>query len=656
MFHRTLKSSSLLLPRVASAMPRSTPHLMARCESSMALPTSLERLFENNKKWREGKKLLDPDYFDKTSQGQHPQYLWIGCSDSRVPAEEITGLAPGEMFVHRNVANLVVSNDISSLSVVQYAVEHLKVKDIIVCGHYGCGGVHAAVENKDLGLLDNWLRNIRDVCRLHKDELEEISDQTARMRRTVELNTIEQCINVFKIGLVQRHQAKYGFPRIHGLVYDLKNGQLNEMDIDFQSYVKKYNSIYKLHSFPEGAVPLRRSQLQGNMIRTLTEGHDEEPNRVSAKYIKRAMSKEPILFSETEINSAVARAQEGELNSSTSAVRHNEVKCQDQDSRYDRPIMFHRALKTSSLLLHRKTLTRSVSSMALPTSLERLFENNKKWREGKKLLDPDYFDKTSQGQHPQYLWIGCSDSRVPAEEITGLAPGEMFVHRNVANLVVSNDISSLSVVQYAVEHLKVKDIIVCGHYGCGGVHAAVENKDLGLLDNWLRNIRDVCRLHKDELEEISDQTARMRRTVELNTIEQCINVFKIGLVQRHQVKYGFPRIHGLVYDLKNGQLNEMDIDFRSYVRKYRSIYKLHSFPSEEPLRRSQLQGNMIRTLTEGHDEEPNRVSTKFIKRAMSKEPILFSETEINSAIARAQEGETDNSMVNIEKLARYFDH
>lgn len=123
---------------------------------------SLERLFENNKKWREGKKLLDPDYFDKTSIGQHPQYLWIGCSDSRVPAEEITGLAPGEMFVHRNVANMVVSNDVSSLSVVQYAVEQLKVKDIIVCGHYGCGGVRAAMENKHMGLLDNWLRNIRD--------------------------------------------------------------------------------------------------------------------------------------------------------------------------------------------------------------------------------------------------------------------------------------------------------------------------------------------------------------------------------------------------------------------------------------------------------------------------------------------------------------
>ncbi|RLN97703.1 hypothetical protein BBJ28_00012093 [Nothophytophthora sp. Chile5] len=338
----------------------------------------------------------------------------------------------------------------------------------------------------------------------------------------------------------------------------------------------------------------------------------------------------------------------------------------------ERTKMWQRALTSSSLLprvasaASRSTplLARASSSMVLPTSLERLFENNKKWREGKKLLDPDYFDKTSQGQHPQYLWIGCSDSRVPAEEITGLTPGEMFVHRNVANLVVSNDISSLSVVQYAVEQLKVKDIIVCGHYGCGGVHAAVENKHMGLLDNWLRNIRDgtsapglrVCRLHQDELQEITDHGERLNRIVELNTIEQCINVFKIGLVQRHQVKYGFPRIHGLVYNLKDGELKEMDVDFQSYVRKYRSIYKLHSFPSETPLRRSQLQGNMIRTLVEGHDEDPGRVSTKYIKRAMLNEPLLFSETEIDSAITRAQEGGDDESVVDVDKLVRYFDH
>ncbi|GAB9475445.1 Carbonic anhydrase [Globisporangium polare] len=289
-----------------------------------------------------------------------------------------------------------------------------------------------------------------------------------------------------------------------------------------------------------------------------------------------------------------------------------------------------------------------------PGSLERLFENNKKWRDGKKLLDPDYFDKTAMGQHPQYLWIGCSDSRVPAEEITGLAPGEMFVHRNVANLVVANDVSCLSVVQYAVEHLKVKDIIICGHYGCGGVRAAMDNQSLGLLDNWLRNIRDVCRIHHDELQEIEGSEDRLNRMIELNTIEQCINMFKIGLVQRHQVKYGFPRIHGLVYNLQDGELKELDVDFKSYIKKYNSIYKLHSFESETPLRRSQLQSNMIRTLTEGHDEETGRVSVKYLKRAMQHEPLLFSETETDSAIAFVQEGETDKTTVSVEKLVRYY--
>ncbi|DAZ93352.1 TPA: hypothetical protein N0F65_011878, partial [Lagenidium giganteum] len=318
-------------------------------------------------------------------------------------------------------------------------------------------------------------------------------------------------------------------------------------------------------------------------------------------------------------------------------------------------LLLRRSLSLSRRAAASGQSMRALSLWGHPTSLERLFENNKKWRDGKKLLDPDYFDKTSKGQHPQYLWIGCSDSRVPAEEITGLAPGEVFVHRNVANLVVANDVSSLSVVQYAVEQLKVKDIIVCGHYGCGGVRAAIENKHMGLLDNWLRNIRDVCRIHYDELQEMQDPDERMNRVIELNTIEQCINIFKIGLVQRHQVKYGFPRIHALVYNIHNGELKELDVDFQAYVRKYRSIYRLHSFPSEAPLRRQQLQSNMIRTLTDGHEEEPGRVGVGFIKRAMLQEPLLFSKSEVQSAIAFAHEGEPESLTVDIEKLVQYFE-
>ncbi|TYZ63687.1 hypothetical protein PybrP1_001327 [[Pythium] brassicae (nom. inval.)] len=227
----------------------------------------------------------------------------------------------------------------------------------------------------------------------------------------------------------------------------------------------------------------------------------------------------------------------------------------------------------------------------------------------------------------------------------------MFVHRNVANMVVSNDVSSLAVVQYAVEHLKVKDIIVCGHYGCGGVRAAMANQSLGLLDNWLRNIRDGawCCIH--------DSEDRLNRMIELNTIEQCINIFKIGLVQRHQVKYGFPRIHGLVYNLSDGELKELDVDFKAYIKKYNSIYKLHSFNSADPgsLRREQLQANMIRALSESHEEEKDVVSAKYLKRAMLHEPLLFSASEVDRAIASAQISHDDKSVVSITKVAEYFE-
>lgn len=166
----------------------------------------------------------------------------------------------------------------------------------------------------------------------------------------------------------------------------------------------------------------------------------------------------------------------------------------------------------------------------------------------------------------------------------------------------------------------------------------------------------VCRLHHHHLETIPDQQERLNRIIELNTIEQCMNVFKIGLVQRHQVKYGFPRIHGLVYNIHNGELKELDVDFQEYVRKYRAIYRLHSFPSEVPLRRSQLQGNMIRTLATGHEEEPGHVSVKYIRRAMTNEPLLFSATEIDAALSGLQdEAGGSKTTVDVEELVRYFE-
>ncbi|WP_461491057.1 carbonic anhydrase [Pontibacter sp. HJ8] len=189
----------------------------------------MKRIFENNRKWVEQKLSEDKDYFRKLAQGQEPRYLFIGCSDSRVPANEITGTGPGEMFVHRNIANLVVHTDMNMLSVVQYAVEVLKVKVIIVCGHYGCGGVAAAAGNEQFGLIDNWLRNIKDVLRLHEAEILGIADEEARLRRLVELNVIEQVRNLSKTSVIQKAMQSDDPPKLYGLVYDLKEGYLKEL-------------------------------------------------------------------------------------------------------------------------------------------------------------------------------------------------------------------------------------------------------------------------------------------------------------------------------------------------------------------------------------------------------------------------------------------
>jgi carbonic anhydrase len=175
----------------------------------------------------------DPDYFKKLAVGQKPRYLWIGCSDSRVPADRITGTNPGEIFVHRNVANLVVHTDINMLSVVTYAVEHLEVEDIIVCGHYGCGGVQASLTSGSFGLLDNWLRNIKDVYRLHERELDRLTPDK-RLRRLVELNVMEQVYNLCKTSCVQDAWKKRAL-KVHGWVYDVADGRLQDLQVNFAS-------------------------------------------------------------------------------------------------------------------------------------------------------------------------------------------------------------------------------------------------------------------------------------------------------------------------------------------------------------------------------------------------------------------------------------
>lgn len=205
----------------------------------------LEKVFENNEKWIEDKLSKDPDFFNKLAKGQNPELLFIGCSDSRVTSEELMGMGPGEVFVHRNIANMVISIDLNVMSVVNYAVDHLKVKDIVVCGHYGCGGVKAAMQSEDLGILNPWLRNIRDVYRIHRKKLNAIEDDEKRYERLVELNVQEQCVNLIKTAAVQKANRDRGL-KVHGWVFDVKSGKLVDLKIDFNKYLTKIMEIYHL--------------------------------------------------------------------------------------------------------------------------------------------------------------------------------------------------------------------------------------------------------------------------------------------------------------------------------------------------------------------------------------------------------------------------
>lgn len=209
---------------------------------------TIKDLLTGNKEWVRNTQKKIPDFFDKLAAGQTPQFLWIGCSDSRVPATEITNAMPGSIFVQRNIANMVIHTDVNLLSVVFYAVKELKVKHIIVCGHYGCGGVMAAMSNKNYGFLNNWLRHIKDVYRLHQDELDAIEDESQRAERYVELNILEQVNNLSKVSFIQEEWENGEFPYIHGWVYSLKNGLLKDLGATINSanqleQVYQYNPI-----------------------------------------------------------------------------------------------------------------------------------------------------------------------------------------------------------------------------------------------------------------------------------------------------------------------------------------------------------------------------------------------------------------------------
>ena len=205
---------------------------------------SINRLLEKNKAWVAEKTAEDPNFFAQFADGQQPNYLFIGCSDSRVSANVICNTGPGEMFVHRNIANMVVHTDINLLSVLQYAVEVLKVKHVIVCGHYGCGGVKAAMSDKQFGLIDNWLTNIKDVIRLHESEFLYIKDEEQRFKRLVELNVIEQVHNLAKTNIIQNALRSENPPQLHGLVYDIREGLLRNLHVDISDF-HRFNHIYE---------------------------------------------------------------------------------------------------------------------------------------------------------------------------------------------------------------------------------------------------------------------------------------------------------------------------------------------------------------------------------------------------------------------------
>lgn len=191
----------------------------------------LKHLFESNKNWAQKIKDQDPDFFTKLSKQQNPEILWIGCSDSRVPANEIVNLLPGEIFVHRNIANVIVHTDLNCLSVMQYAVEVLKVKHIIVCGHYGCGGIKAAMENRENGLIDNWLRHIKDVYRYHQDKIDAVHDKREKFDLLCELNVIEQVANVCHTTIVQNAWKSGGDLSVHGWIYSINDGIIKDLNV-----------------------------------------------------------------------------------------------------------------------------------------------------------------------------------------------------------------------------------------------------------------------------------------------------------------------------------------------------------------------------------------------------------------------------------------
>lgn len=225
----------------------------------------LANLFEKNREWAESIKKIQPDFFKKLSEQQAPEYLWIGCSDSRVPANQIVGLLPGEVFVHRNVANMVVHTDMNCLSVLQYAVDVLKVKHVMVVGHYGCGGVRAAMGNQPYGLIDNWLRNIKDVYRQHRDQIDALQDEEHRANLLCELNVVQQVNNVCHTTIVQDAWSRGQQLAVHGWIYSLRNGALKDLGACITE-IGQLDDIYRVKSELEASAATRHDDLASDLF------------------------------------------------------------------------------------------------------------------------------------------------------------------------------------------------------------------------------------------------------------------------------------------------------------------------------------------------------------------------------------------------------
>ncbi len=204
---------------------------------------------------------------------------------------------------------------------------------------------------------------------------------------------------------------------------------------------------------------------------------------------------------------------------------------------------------------------------------DKIFESNREWIERNQRENPGLFKLLAEEQHPDFLYIGCSDSRVHPNQIMGLKPGEVFIHRNIANVINPTDLSALSVITYGVEHLEVKFIVICGHYDCGGIAAAMDDADHGMLNPWLRGIQDVYQIHKEELDSIDDPDMRYRRFVELNVYEQCRNVTKMVDVQKSFLKKGYPRVAGWIFDMEDARLYDLNFDYEAELKKLREVYK-----------------------------------------------------------------------------------